>query len=86
MYTYTTKGVCARQINFDIEEGKLHNVSFMGGCNGNTKAVAKLLEGQDAAWAVGILKGNDCNGRGTSCADQLARAVQAALDGSLQEA
>ncbi|HCJ42222.1 TIGR03905 family TSCPD domain-containing protein [uncultured Ruminococcus sp.] len=78
-YKYTPRGVCSRQISFDIEDGKLHSVSFEGGCNGNLKAIGKLLEGQSAEDAVRILKGNDCNGRGTSCADQLAKAVEKAL-------
>lgn len=82
-YTYTPKGVCSRQITFNIEDGKLCNVRFTGGCNGNLKAVSKLLEGQDARRAVEILKGNDCNGRGTSCADQFAIAVEQALEGEL---
>ncbi len=84
-YTYRTRGVCARQVSFSIEDGKLKNVSFVGGCNGNTKAVAKLLEGVEAKKAVEILKGNDCNGKGTSCADQLAIAVEGALDGKLEK-
>ncbi len=79
-YTYTPNGVCSRQISFSIEGGKLYNVSFVGGCNGNLKAIGKLLEGADARHAVEILKGNDCAGRGTSCADQLARAVEKALE------
>ncbi|MBQ8965514.1 TIGR03905 family TSCPD domain-containing protein [Ruminococcus sp.] len=78
-YTYTPHGVCSRQISFEIEDGKLHGVSFVGGCNGNLKAIGKLLEGQEASEAVRILKGNDCNGRGTSCADQLALAIEKAL-------
>ena len=78
-YDYTPKGVCSRKISFDLEDGKLSGVSFEGGCNGNLKASAKRLEGQSAAEAVRILKGNDCNGRGTSCADQLAQAVEKAL-------
>ncbi|MBQ9542875.1 TIGR03905 family TSCPD domain-containing protein [Ruminococcus sp.] len=78
-YKYTPHGVCSRQISFDIEDGKLHGVSFEGGCNGNLKAIGKLLEGQSAEEAVRILKGNDCDGRGTSCADQLAKAVEKAL-------
>ncbi len=78
-FTYTPSGVCSRQISFDLEDGKLHDVSFVGGCNGNLKAIGKLLEGQSAEDAVRILKGNDCNGRGTSCADQLAKAVEKAL-------
>jgi len=79
-YNYTPSGVCSRKIFFDIEDGKLHNISFIGGCDGNLKAISKLLEGQDAQRAVDILKGNDCGGRGTSCADQLARAVETALE------
>lgn len=78
-FSYTPKGVCAKQIRFAIEDGKLHDVSFTGGCNGNLKAIGKLLEGADAAETVKILKGNDCGGRGTSCADQLAIAVEEAL-------
>ena len=78
-FDYTPKGVCSRKISFDLENGKLSGVSFEGGCNGNLKAISKLLEGQSAAEAVRILKGNDCNGRGTSCADQLAQAVEKAL-------
>ncbi len=71
--------VCANNITFDIEDGKLHNVQFFGGCNGNLKAIGKLLEGQDAQRAADILRGNDCGGRGTSCADQLAVAIEKAL-------
>lgn len=79
-YNYIPSGVCSRKIFFDIEDGKLKNISFIGGCDGNLKAISKLLEGQDAQRAVDILKGNDCGGRGTSCADQLARAVEQALE------
>ena len=78
-FNYTPSGVCSRNISFDIEDGKLKNVRFIGGCDGNLKAISKLLEGTDAEKAVEILKGNDCGGRGTSCADQLARAVEQAL-------
>lgn len=78
-FTYTPKGVCSKQVTFSIEDGKLHDVSFVGGCNGNLKAVGKLLEGRSAEEAAQILRGNDCNGRGTSCADQLAQAIEAAL-------
>ena len=81
-YSYQTRGVCAKKIDFEIEDGKLHNVKFTGGCPGNTAAVGKLLEGMDADKAVAILKGNDCNGKGTSCADQLAIAVEQALANS----
>ena len=78
-YTETTSGVCAKSVSFSLDGGKLHDVAFNGGCPGNTAAVAKLLEGADAVRAVALLKGNDCKGRGTSCADQLACAVERAL-------
>lgn len=76
MHTYKTTGTCSRAINFDIQDGKLTNVSFVGGCNGNTQGVAALVEGMDATEAVKRLKGINCNGRGTSCPDQLARAIE----------
>ena len=80
-YTYTPRFVCSREINFNIDEdGKLHNVRFTGGCDGNLKAIGKLIGGQDAASVAALLKGNDCNGRGTSCADQLSRAIESALN------
>ncbi len=78
-YTIETNHVCARQISFSIENGKLHNIKFYGGCPGNTLAISKLLEGADAVKTVQILKGNDCGGKGTSCADQLARGIEEAL-------
>ena len=78
-FSYQPHGVCAMQITFGIEDSKLHNVKFFGGCPGNTSAISKLLEGKDAREAVSILKGNDCGGRGTSCTDQLATAVEQAL-------
>ncbi len=80
MYSYKTRGVCSRQIDFEIEDGKLKNVKFHGGCNGNTQGLSKLLEGMDAAEAVKRLKGTNCSMRGTSCPDQLARAVEEALN------
>ncbi len=75
MITYTTSGVCARKINFEIVDGKLHNVAFEGGCPGNLLAIGKLVEGQDARKIAEMLAGNDCRGRGTSCADQLSKAI-----------
>ena len=79
-YTYRPTGpVCSRRISFSIEDGRLHNVSFVGGCDGNLKAIGKLVEGADAKQIASLLRGNDCGGRGTSCADQLARAVEEAL-------
>ncbi len=75
--TFSPKGVCAIQIDFDIEDGKLHNVQFIGGCNGNLKAIGRLVEGKDAKEVAEILRGNTCGMKGTSCADQLARAIDA---------
>ena len=72
---FTPSGVCAVQIDFDVEDGKLYNVKFLGGCNGNLKAIGKLVEGKDAREVADILRGNDCKGRGTSCADQFAQAI-----------
>lgn len=78
-YRYRTRGTCSREITFDIENGVVSNVRFVGGCNGNTKGIAGLAEGMDAAEVVKRLKGLDCNGRGTSCPDQLAIAIEDAL-------
>ena len=73
---YTPEGICARKISFGLEDGKLHNVKFAGGCPGNLAAIGKLIEGQDAEKIAGILKGNLCRGKNTSCADQLAKAIE----------
>lgn len=78
-YVYKPKGVCAQQINFSIEDGKMHNVSFQRGCNGNLKAISKLIEGMEAEKVVKILEGNTCGMKNTSCADQLAKAIKEKL-------
>ncbi len=78
-HTYKTRGTCARLIDFDIEDGKLYNVKFQGGCNGNLKAIGLLLEGSNAEEAARKLQGNTCGPRATSCADQLSRAIDEAL-------
>ena len=75
-HTYRTKGVCAMQIQFDLEDGIVKNVQFMGGCNGNTQGVAKLAEGRDAKELVALLEGIKCGFKGTSCPDQLAKAIK----------
>ncbi|MCQ2504606.1 MAG: TIGR03905 family TSCPD domain-containing protein [Saccharofermentans sp.] len=77
-YEYKTSGVCAVAINFDIEGDIISNVKFIGGCNGNLKAIAKLVDGKTADEINAILAGNTCGMKGTSCADQLAQAVIAA--------
>lgn len=80
-YVCKPKGVCSMQIRFDLsEDGIIKSVQFLGGCNGNTQGVAKLAEGRPAKEVIALLKGIDCGGKGTSCPDQLAKALQLALD------
>lgn len=75
--TYKTSGTCATKIDFDIDENnKLHNVVFTGGCNGNLKAIGKLVEGEDADIIANKLEGNICGWKSTSCADQLSKAIK----------
>ena len=77
---FITSGVCARKITFEIDnEGKVRNVSFLGGCPGNLKAISKLVEGMDAAKVVELLDGNTCGMKTTSCGDQLAKALKGAM-------
>ena len=78
-YNYRTKGVCSMQITFDLNDDVVTNVRFLGGCNGNLKAIGLLAEGQDAAQLARLLRGNDCKMRGTSCADQFAQAIEQEL-------
>ncbi|MBE6714298.1 MAG: TIGR03905 family TSCPD domain-containing protein [Ruminococcaceae bacterium] len=85
-YRYKTRGVCASEISFEIEEGIIKNVSFRGGCNGNLKAISKLVEGKDAQSIAHILEGNTCGFKSTSCADQLSKAINKALAESLSPA
>lgn len=79
-YSYKTRGTCSSQITFDISDGIITNVVFIGGCNGNLKAISKLVEGKDAAEIASLLGGNTCGMRPTSCADQLSRAIREALE------
>lgn len=79
-YTYTTHGVCSRQITVELEGDIIKEVAFLGGCHGNTQGVAALVKGMDAHEAIERLKGIRCGGRGTSCPDQLATALEEALD------
>ena len=79
-YTYYPTGVCSQQIDFDLDENnRLYHVRYTGGCDGNLRAIGKLVEGQEAQNIATLLKGNDCGGRGTSCADQLAQALEQAI-------
>ncbi|MBQ3671136.1 MAG: TIGR03905 family TSCPD domain-containing protein [Treponema sp.] len=78
-HTYNTKGTCSTRITFDkAEDGTITNVAFTGGCNGNLKAVSKLVDGMKALEIYEKLHGNTCGSRPTSCADQLAKAVMEA--------
>ncbi len=77
-YKYKTMGTCSREISFDIEGNVIRNITFMGGCDGNLKAISTLLEGSTVEEIEGKLLGNSCGGRPTSCVDQLARAVRKA--------
>ncbi|MBR4169693.1 MAG: TIGR03905 family TSCPD domain-containing protein [Lachnospiraceae bacterium] len=82
-HTYQTKGTCSKQITFDLNDGVVSNVSYLGGCNGNLQGVAKLVEGQKAEDLIAKLKGIQCGLKGTSCPDQLARALEDAIAGRI---
>lgn len=77
-FTYTPHGICSRQIVIDIDENTdtINSVSFMGGCNGNLQGIAALVKGRKPEEVISSLKGIDCNFKGTSCPDQLARALE----------
>jgi len=77
-HTYSTRGVCASKIDFEIDGDKVKNVRFTNGCNGNTQGISKLVEGMNVDDVINRLKGTDCRGRGTSCPDQLAVALEKA--------
>lgn len=79
MYTYQTQRTCSQSIDFDIVDGRVTNVVFNGGCDGNTQGVAKLVEGRPVEEVIELLSGIDCQGRGTSCPDQLSKALSLAL-------
>ena len=75
-YEYKTKGVCSQRIFFDIEDGKLHNVSFVGGCDGNLKGICSLVEGMGVDEVISRLEGIRCGRKNTSCPDQFATALK----------
>lgn len=77
---YTNKGVCSRKTVIDLsDDGIINDIQIVGGCNGNTSGIMVLLKGMHARDAVSKLKGINCNGRGTSCPDQVAKALEEAL-------
>ncbi len=79
-YEYKTSGTCSQRIFFEIEEGKLKNVQFLGGCNGNLKGIGSLVEGMNVDEAITRLEGTTCGMKNTSCPDQLAKALKAAKE------
>ena len=81
MQSFKTSGVCARTINFELKDGVIEHLDFEGGCEGNLKAISKLVTGQNADEIADLLAGNTCGQRPTSCADQLSRALREALAG-----
>lgn len=77
-FNFEPSGVCASNIEFEIEDNIIKNIRFTRGCNGNTQGISALAEGMNVDDVISRLKGTDCNGRGTSCPDQLARALELA--------
>ena len=80
-YEYKTKGTCSQKIFFDIEDGKVKNVQFLGGCNGNLKGIGQLVEGMAVDDVIAKLEGTTCGMKKTSCPDQLAQALKEAKSG-----
>jgi len=79
-FEYKTKGTCSQYIHFDVEDGKLRNVQFLGGCNGNLKGIGSLVEGMDIDEVIARLEGTTCGMKATSCPDQLAQALKQAKE------
>lgn len=79
-YEYKTKGTCSQRILFEIEDNKLTNVQYIGGCNGNLKGISSLVEGMDVDEVISRLEGTKCGMKDTSCPDQLARALKQAKE------
>lgn len=77
-FSYKTRGTCSREIAFEIEDGKVKNVQFFGGCNGNLKGIGALVEGMDVDDVIRRVEGIRCGMKSTSCPDQLAQALKAA--------
>lgn len=79
-YTYKTKGTCSQMISFQVEDNKVTDVKFFGGCNGNLKGIAALVEGMDIDQVIERVEGIKCGMKSTSCPDQLAKALKAAKE------
>ena len=79
-YSYKTKGTCSQMIQFSLEDGKVSNVQFFGGCNGNLKGISALVNGMDIDDVIACVEGIKCGMKSTSCPDQLAQALKAAKE------
>ena len=79
-FTYKTSGTCSRQIHFEVEDNKVKNVRFVGGCNGNLQGIGALVEGMNVDDVIARISGISCGGRPTSCPDQLACALKQAKE------
>ena len=82
--TYKTKGTCSRSIEFDVEDGVLQSVRFADGCDGNLQGISNLVKGMKVEDVIEKLRGIDCDGKGTSCPDQLSKALEAFTAGKLK--
>ncbi len=76
MFQYNTQGVCSKSIYFEVEDNKVKNVTYIGGCNGNLKGIGSLVEGMDIDEVIARLEGTTCGSKKTSCPDQLAKALK----------
>ena len=81
VYTYKTRGTCSVKIEFEVNDGIVSNVKFYSGCNGNLQGISHLVEGMKVEDVIEKLKGINCNGRGTSCPDQLSKALEEVIAG-----
>lgn len=77
--TYTTRGVCSRKIDYEIEDGIVKNIEFTGGCNGNLSGISRLVKGMPVEKVIELLEGTTCGYKETSCPDQLAKALKSEL-------
>ena len=80
-YTYKTRGVCSQMISFEVNDNKISNVQFFGGCNGNLKGIGALVDGMDINEVISRIEGIKCGMKSTSCPDQLAQALKQVKEG-----
>lgn len=78
MNVYKTKGTCSREIHYSVKDGVVESIEVIGGCNGNLKGICRLITGMPVEQVIKAFKGVDCGGRGTSCPDQIAKALEQA--------